>query len=514
MTRWTISAATVLALVLPSQAAWALTPEEVWDSWKASVAVGGGSVTAASEAREGDALVITGLETRAGDPGGPAHIQMQADRLTLTGRSDGTVAVTMSDVIRVEYMVKDSAADGPVLKAEIRQTGAETIASGTVDAITYDYTIAGFEAKLIALQNEAGDLQDVQGLLAGEQMSGKYQLVQEAGEPASVRSEMVLGPMTLNVSGKETGWAEAGGADEAGSRFSGTVTLARLKTAFSGALLPADKLTDIRAALAEGLAFDSQTEFGALTAQVEVTDGATSGFTAKLDGGDLGLLFDGARFDWGVSLLGGDVRMEAPAEGLTDVAAAFTEVTLRMGIPLANDGLSGDFSFLSRLVDVTVSDYVWGLADPTSQLSRDPATLIVDLTGKGAWLKDIFAPDLTAEPSASVAPARIDQIDLKQGLAKLLGAQLDASGALSFDNTDTTTFQGFPAPDGRITVNLAGVSALLDKLVALGIVSANDLTGIRMGMAMFTRPGAGPDQLTTEIEFRNKGLFVNGQQLL
>ncbi|WP_283176328.1 hypothetical protein [Gemmobacter sp. 24YEA27] len=40
MTRWTISAATVLALVLPSQAAWALTPEEVWDSWKASVAGG------------------------------------------------------------------------------------------------------------------------------------------------------------------------------------------------------------------------------------------------------------------------------------------------------------------------------------------------------------------------------------------------------------------------------------------------------------------------------------------
>ncbi|WP_171909555.1 DUF2125 domain-containing protein [Rhodobacter sp. 24-YEA-8] len=512
MKRWTISAATVLALVLPSQAAWALTPEEVWDSWKAGVTASGGSVTTRSETREGDALVISGIGTLSGDLDGTANVQMQIDRLTLTGRSDGTVAMTMSDMFRVDYRAQLNSDDARGFRVEIRQTGAETIASGTVDAITYDYTIAGFEAKLIELRNEAVELHDVQGVLTGEQLSGTCLQMRQPGGAVRVQSEMALGPMVLTVSGKKTGPAE-----ERAAGFSGTMTLASAKSTFSGAVLPADRLVDIRTALAEGLAFDSKLEFGAVTAQFNETDntGAAKGsFTAKLDGGDLGLLFDAARFDYGLSLLGGDVRAELPSSGLTDLGGAFTEVTLRMGMPLANDGVSQDFSFLSRLVDVTVSDYVWGLADPGTQLSRDPATLIVDLTGKGAWLQDFLVPGPKQDPSASVPLARIDQIDLKQGFAKLFGAQLDASGALSFDNSDTTTFQGFPAPDGRITVSLAGLSALLDKLVALGIVSANDLNGIRMAMAMFTRPGAGPDQLTTEIVFRNKGLFVNGQQLL
>lgn len=516
MKRWTISAATALALVLPFDAAWALTPEEVWENWKAGVTAGGGTVTATSEAREGEALVISGLETRSGDDGAPASVQMQAERLTLTGRDDGTVLMTMSDVIQVEYEMRDRASDARAFKVEIRQTGAETIASGTPDEVSYDYKMAGFEAKLISLTDETGTAQDVQALLTGAALNGTYQVQQKEGRPLAIRSAMDLGPMSLTVSGTDAGTEAAAGEGARG--FAGTVTLASLTTVFNGDLLPAEKLVDIRAALSQGLAFDSQLQFGALAAQFDFTGDTKAGFTAKLDGGDLAVLLDAARMAYGVSFMGGDIRVNAPAEGLTDVGGGFAETTIRVAMPIATDGLSRDFSMLTRLVDVTVSDYIWGFADPASQLSRDPATLILDLAGKGAWLGDVFGGGLAPHGSPAAPPGappgRVDQVELKEVLAKALGAQLDARGALSFDNSDTTTFPGFPTPNGTITVNLAGVSALLDKLVALGVVSPGDLTGIRMGLAMFTRPGAGPDQLTTELEFRDKGLFVNGQQIL
>jgi len=62
-------------------------------------------------------------------------------------------------------------------------------------------------------------------------------------------------------------------------------------------------------------------------------------------------------------------------------------------------------------------------------------------------------------------------------------------------------------------VTLDGINAVLDALVSIGIVSADDMMSARMGLAMFFRPGANPDQLITDVEFSNGGMLVNGQQV-
>ena len=72
---------------------------------------------------------------------------------------------------------------------------------------------------------------------------------------------------------------------------------------------------------------------------------------------------------------------------------------------------------------------------------------------------------------------------------------------------------GCPGPNGLITVGIKGVNKLVENLIALGILTEDDAMGFRMGLAMFARPGAGPDELTSEIEFKDGGLFANGQQL-
>jgi hypothetical protein len=98
-------------------------------------------------------------------------------------------------------------------------------------------------------------------------------------------------------------------------------------------------------------------------------------------------------------------------------------------------------------------------------------------------------------------------------LAKGAGAEVSAAGGLTFDNADTVTFGGMPRPDGTITLGIKGANQLVDNLIALGILSEDDAMGFRMGLAMFARPGAGADELTSEIEFKEGGLFANGQRL-
>ena len=49
-------------------------------------------------------------------------------------------------------------------------------------------------------------------------------------------------------------------------------------------------------------------------------------------------------------------------------------------------------------------------------------------------------------------------------------AELTAQGNFTFDNSDLTTFAGIPAPTGKIDVKATGVNALLDTLVAMGLV--------------------------------------------
>ena len=170
-----------------------------------------------------------------------------------------------------------------------------------------------------------------------------------------------------------------------------------------------------------------------------------------------------------------------------------------------------DFAFLTKVVDFTVSDDVWGLFDPAGMLARDPATLILDVKGTGLWTKDIMDPEVQME--GAEPPGELHSLDLTQVLAKAAGAEVSATGGLTFDNADLATFEGVPRPDGKVTVNIKGVTKLVDNLIALGILSEDDAMGFRMGLAMVAKPGAGPDELVSEIEFKDGGLYTNGMRM-
>ncbi|MGL5011192.1 MAG: hypothetical protein ACRC6I_15040 [Paracoccaceae bacterium] len=189
----------------------------------------------------------------------------------------------------------------------------------------------------------------------------------------------------------------------------------------------------------------------------------------------------------------------------------FGEMGFDMKFPLKTSAEPVPFTFLMKLVDFTLPPEVWGMADPTGQLPQDPATLIIDTAGSIRLMADF-----TATPAAGEVPPppELHSLSIRDLQLKMLGTALAGSGDLTFDLTDTTTFGGVPAPTGTLDFKLDGGNGLLDKLAAMGMIPEDQLMGTRMMMGMFaTMATDGSDSMTSKVEFRDKGLFVNGQQL-
>ena len=154
------------------------------------------------------------------------------------------------------------------------------------------------------------------------------------------------------------------------------------------------------------------------------------------------------------------------------------------------------------------------MIDPTAVLPHDPATVILDVAGKGNWLVDIMDQSLAEDTSGKV-PGELHALTLKQLQVTAAGADLSGTGDFTFDNTDTATIPGMPKPTGSIDVKLVGGNGLLDKLVLMGVLPEDQSMGAKMMMGMFGRTVEGAeDTLTSQIEFKaDGGIFANGQQI-
>jgi len=149
--------------------------------------------------------------------------------------------------------------------------------------------------------------------------------------------------------------------------------------------------------------------------------------------------------------------------------------------------------------------------DPMAQLPRDPATLILDISGAARMLVDIFDP---SRPPTMPTPGELHALDLNELQLTFGGAELTGDGAFTFDNTDMVTYDGFPKPLGSVSLKLLGGNGLLDKLIAMGVVPEEQAMGVRMMAGLFANAGPGPDELNSTIEVREDGgLYANGQRL-
>ena len=227
---------------------------------------------------------------------------------------------------------------------------------------------------------------------------------------------------------------------------------------------------------------------------------------------DVAMSRDGLRY--GIDY--GDLALKVAGSDLPfPIEIAMREAGIRLAMPVMASDSAQRFELGLKLGDFTMSDMIWGIFDPAGKLPRDAATLAIDTAGTLRLFVDLLDPAQMQKIDAGEAPpGEIRSIELRDLTLRALGAELTGKGAFTFDNADLTTFDGLPAPTGELDLRLVGGNALLDTLVAMGLVPEDQAMGMRMMMGLFAVPGDGEDTLTSKIEVKGNGqILANGQRL-
>lgn len=473
-----------------------VTPEEVWQNWQTLGASYGQAITSDSVGRDGDTLVVRNMKILMDQDGATVNGALEEVRFRDLG--DGTVEITMSDSYPVQ--MKMPATDGKTeeLNLTISQPGLRMIAGGNATETSYNLDGPSVGVAFQAIQNGATLADMTLNLTA---LTGNY-LVATQGEVSKLDSLVEAQNMSFALR-----------ADDDGNTVDVAGTLAGLTVKTGGSFLGVAAMENMAEALKAGFASTLDLGYGAGSFVIDVVDaGKPAKITATNESGHL-------KFDMNAQ----NLRYAAGGTGVSMVISGadipFPELKINYGeaafdflMPVTKTVEPAAFAFLTRIVDLTVSDEIWGMIDPTATLPRDPATLVIDTKGTGTLAVDLFDETAMAQLGAA-PPGALNSLSIVDLQARMAGAALTGVGELTFDNSDLVTFDGMPAPTGKIDLMLKGGNGLLDKLVAMGLIPQDQAMGARMMMAMFAKPGEGEDVLNSTLEFKDKGFYANGQRL-
>ncbi len=493
MKMWKLAgSAAALALIAANPVLADVTPEDVWQSWQDVMATSGSTVTTGSVERDGDTLIVT--DVKAAFDGDEGKGETTISEIRLRDRGDGTVEVILAE--EASFTSASPGIDGGKpfgASGTVKMPGLVGTVSGSPDDMAYVFDMPSVEAALTPIEDG--------------KPAGKIMVLLSA----ATSSYHLSGPATAKLLDGSFG------ASSAALSFEGTEG----ENSFSGTLNAADLAGTIKSnsagmeepefsnALAKGFALDMGLSLGALNYDFDISDTAgPSKLVGGSQGGSFQLAVDASR----MLLSGSGQAVEATFSSaelpFPEVKLSYAESGFNLTMPLSKAEAAQDFALLYKVVDLQVSDEIWGLFDPTGVLPHDPATLVIDTAGQARLKSDLLGTAEGTPPDAELL-----SLDIKDITARMAGAELTGKGAFTFDNTDLTTYGGAPAPTGTLDMMLTGGNALLDKLVSMGLVAEDQAMGARMMIAMFAKAGEGEDVLTSTLEFKDKHFYANGQQL-
>lgn len=496
-----------LSLVVALSATTALadiTPDEVWQDWKSNLVSFGYDVTGETS-QSGSTLTISDLTVKMAMPDATGSVSMRLGQVQMIGNDDGSVLVVMPGRMPVAIETLNSDGEEVTTTLDIAQQGLDLRVSGTPEAMQYDYRAQALSMGLtdLVIGGESAGVKVAE--IRFSDLTGASQSRRD-GESRALIQTLSTGPVSYAL--------DVAPPDETGRIvFDGTVQ----RATFDGTTRLPQKFdaNDMAANLSAGFRFDTvfRYETGSSTYRLEDGDkviegkqGAESGaFRAAM--GPEGLQYGGEGRHATIAMTGTDL----PFPVTLDIARAGFEIAM----PVAKSEAAQDFGLTFDLTDFTMSDMIWSLFDPASKLPRDPATVSVDLSGKGRLFFDLLDPAMAGKlEDGNVAPGQLDALDLNNLTLSLAGARLTGAGAFVFDQDDLTSFEGMAAPEGGLDLELVGGNRLLDTLVELGLLPREQATGVRNMMGLFATPGEGEDKLTSRIEFTADGqVLANGQRL-
>lgn len=501
--------ATLFALAAAPAGA-AVTADQVWADWQRLAAIAGTPLSAIPK-RDGKRLVLSRLSMALGTVADPSTLRL--DQLILLENPDGTVSVLLPDNFPVILDLPSSPVktDPDLLTFTTSAPDLAITIAGLGDVAEFTVTAPSLTVTLAPLDLTADTPEELSLTVAAADVSLDHR--QDLAAPLkSIASTLSLGTLHADMA--------VSLQDSEGGSF--VIDLAGLKgdltAAIPAALANAGNQADpnIMEAVAAGLALSFNLSHDLLSVSADVADAKAPVVSVQLTSaaGAARTTLDPTGFAFEVTsdTTRLDARLADPEIPVTDVGLGYTQIALGLTAGLASTMDPQDFTSVLRVTDLALGEALWAEMDPTGIFPRDALSLILALSGTAAIKPDALQPGWKPQSDGDL-PLDILSVSLDDLLLSGIGAKLTGNGALTFDQTDLATFDGIPAPTGILGFAANGVNALIDRAANAGLITAEELTPLRFGLAFIAKPGDGPDTLTSKVEFRDKSFFLNGQKL-
>ncbi|KAJ57455.1 hypothetical protein ACMU_02825 [Actibacterium mucosum KCTC 23349] len=487
-----------------------VTAEDVWNNL---VTAGDlyGEQFSGSIAKNGNITQVSDLNASVVLPDGTFKISLGG--MSMTERGDGTVLLQFdaSSDVEIEGDMT-SIGESFKLSGKMNVSGLDAVASGEPGNLTYTYAVPNANVTLTDFKLEFDGLSeedvnaDVTVSIDMTEFNSVYQIDTTAGLTSSGNAN--YGGVSIDVDAEIVEGGEAG-------TMSFNIDIADLLGTFDFTLPNKAAAPDLPSLIEAGLDMVYTLTMGASNTSMSVdAPDEQFAFNSTSTGGKLDSVVNTKTLSYGFESTGTNMALSGSDIPFPEVTAGIGRMALGLTMPSGVLAEDGDVGLEIALEDVTIADFLWGLFDPTGKLPRDPATVAVELSGKGKLLVDIYDPQALETMAFGGMPAELANIDIDRLEVRAAGAEATGSGGFTFDNTDLATFPGMPRPEGSASIRMTGVNGLMDNLVALGLLPKDQVLGARMMMGIFARPGEGPDTLETELEVTADGaVMANGQSL-
>ncbi|NDV02105.1 DUF2125 domain-containing protein [Pseudoroseicyclus tamaricis] len=494
------TAASATALAVAGSAAMAdVTAEDVWTQWQEALgSYGEGTLTAGDESREGDTLTVSDISLEMEEE--DMAVSSQIGTVSFTENGDGTVTVTLPESYDVMLGQPGSMEDNHATLT-VTNSGLDVQVSGEPEEITYDITADSYTIELTEIV-DAGETVPGEATATLQGFTGSAMMATD-GEMRDLDAEMsadmldllvdvdVPGEMVVDISGK----------------FENISLTETMRTPLEMDPEQPEMLME------SGAMMDLNVEAGQSALIFAYDDGSESASGAySAAGSRLAMAVSADRFtlDEGAT----DMALQLQSEGIPfPVNVTLGELGLAIDMPLSASEEAEDFSAGFVIDELTVNEELWMMADPSGALPRDPASLIVRFSGSGRLDEDLANPTGGMQEMSQELPGEIYDLSIDELTLRLVGAALSGTGSFTFDNSDLTTFEGMPRPEGSATFRIEGVNTLLGQLADMGLIPPDQIMGARMMLGLFAE-SVGEDELESRIEVTPEGsVLANGQQL-
>lgn len=498
-----LAGTTALATFMMAQSALAdVTPQQVWDDFKGYLE-GYGYTVDGTETTSGDTLTVSDIKMTVPLPEQDGTVLMSIPEMVFAA-DGGAVDVSWPEEMPIDL---DVTADGEKVEVGLlyRTVGGDMTVSGDIDDTKWDFAASSLAISLnkLVVDGEEISRENARGEIAMTGVTSNSQMA--TGDLRNIVQEMTAEQLSYDIAAQEPG------NDQNNMLLKGSMS--GLTYSGSGALPKEIDPEDPAAIFRAGFDVSGSFAYEAGESQFNFVDRSESmAFQSSSQGGDGRVALNAQSWAYDYSVRGLDVQV-AGSDIPFPVSVKAQEFGGGLTMPVSKTEEPQDAALSVKLSDFEMNDMIWQIFDPGAQLPRDPATISVDLTGKVRMLFDIFDPEQAEMMDNADMPAELHELTLNDLMVKAVGVVLTGSGAFTFDNSDLETFGGMPRPQGEVNAELTGGNALIDRLIAMGLLPEEDAMGFRMMMSMFT-VAKGDDVLSSTLEVNEQGhVLANGQRI-